>query len=113
MESPQKDQGAPYGPPLLRGRSDENQLGTGCWATALKSSVFGLNSGSDEILAPKGGMRMMASRFGLSDIVTLVVAGVIMGVFAVFVRDWWQAGLIVFDLQFISDRLVAFGRAYF
>ena len=58
-------------------------------------------------------MSAMASRFGLSDLVTLVVAGVILGVFAVFVRDWWQAGLIVFDPQLISERLVAFGKAHF
>jgi hypothetical protein len=55
----------------------------------------------------------MASRFGFSDIVTLVVAGVILGVFAAFVRDWWQAGLLVFDPQLISEKLVAFGKAHF
>ena len=56
---------------------------------------------------------MMKSGFGLSDIITLVVAGVILGIFAVFVRDWWQAGVLVFDPQLISERLVAFGRAHF
>ena len=55
----------------------------------------------------------MRNSLGLSDIVTLVVAGVIRGVFAVFVRDWWQSGVLVFDPQVISDRLVAFGKAHF
>ena len=59
------------------------------------------------------GTEAMENRFGLSDLVTLVLAGVILGVLSAFVRDWWQAGLIVFDPQLISEKLVAFGKAYF
>jgi hypothetical protein len=55
----------------------------------------------------------MKSTFGISDLITLVLAGVILGVLGVFLRDWWQAGVLVFDLQLISDRLVAFGKTHF
>ena len=55
----------------------------------------------------------MTHRFGLSDIVTLVLAGVILGILGVFVRDGLQSGVLVFDLNLISERLVAFGKAYF
>ena len=55
----------------------------------------------------------MRSSFGISDLVTLVLAGVILGIFAVFVRDWWQSGVLVFDPHLISERLVAFGKAHF
>ncbi len=58
-------------------------------------------------------MDMSHHNFSLSDLITLVVAGVILGVFAVFMRDWWQAGVIVLDPQLISERLVAFGKAHF
>ena len=77
-------------------RWDTNQLGLFCAVGLLRN-----------------GTEAMENRFGLSDLVTLVLAGVILGVLSAFVRDWWQAGLIVFDPQLISEKLVAFGKAYF
>ena len=85
--------------------------GFGRQATIVLESARGWKS--PPIDAGMSGMDAMRSSFGISDIVTLVVAGVILGVFAVFVRDWWQSGVLVFDAQVISERLVAFGKAHF